>query len=61
MQFSYKKQALPPILIPRLYLQKCHFMPKIYGLGGINLDNLKKLRKIGVAGFGAIDLFKNFL
>jgi thiamine monophosphate synthase len=34
---------------------------RIYGLGGIKFSNLKNIRKLGIAGFGAIELFKNFL
>ncbi len=30
----------------------------IYALGGVNLENLKSLRKLPINGFGAIDLFK---
>lgn len=30
---------------------------KIFALGGINSKNIKTLRKLGIAGFGAIDLF----
>jgi thiamine monophosphate synthase len=43
------------------YCKNKNYQPRIYGLGGINFSNLKKLRKINVAGFGAIELFKNFL
>ncbi len=34
-----------------------HFLPKIYALGGINLANITSVRKLGISGFGAIDLF----
>jgi thiamine monophosphate synthase len=43
------------------YCKNKNYQPKIYALGGINFDNIKKLRKINIAGFGAIELFKNFL
>jgi thiamine-phosphate pyrophosphorylase len=32
--------------------------PRIYALGGVNSENIKSLRKLPIAGFGAIDLFK---
>ena len=31
----------------------------IYALGGINSKNLQSIRKLGIAGFGAINFFKN--
>jgi thiamine monophosphate synthase len=31
---------------------------RIRALGGVNSTNLKRLRKLGIQGFGAIDLFK---
>jgi thiamine-phosphate pyrophosphorylase len=34
-----------------------YFPPKLYALGGINSKNLQQIRKLGIAGFGAIDLF----
>jgi thiamine-phosphate pyrophosphorylase len=34
-----------------------NYAAKIYALGGINLTNLKSLRKLPISGFGAIDLF----
>lgn len=34
-----------------------YFFPKIYALGGINVDNMASVRKLGISGFGAIDLF----
>jgi len=34
--------------------------PRIYALGGINLSNIKQIRLLRIAGFGAIDLFKNY-
>lgn len=30
----------------------------IYALGGVNHNNIKSLRKLGIAGFGAINFFK---
>jgi hypothetical protein len=42
-------------------LKNKNSITRIYGLGGIKFSNLKKLRKLGTAGFGAIELFKNFL
>lgn len=30
---------------------------RIYALGGVNLQNLNQLRKLGISGFGAIDIF----
>lgn len=36
-------------------------MPRIYALGGIKFSNIVNIRKLGIAGFGAIELFKNFL
>ncbi len=35
-----------------------YFSPRIYALGGINSENIKSLRKLPIAGFGAIDFFK---
>ena len=35
-----------------------YFLPKIYALGGVNLQNIKSIRKLKLSGFGAIDLFK---
>lgn len=35
-----------------------YFAPNIYALGGVNLENLKSLRKLPIHGFGAIDLFQ---
>jgi thiamine-phosphate diphosphorylase len=32
---------------------------KIFALGGINSKNIKTLRRLGIAGFGAIDLFSH--
>jgi len=43
------------------YPKNKNSVTRIYGLGGIKFSNLKKLRKLGTAGFGAIELFKNFL
>jgi thiamine monophosphate synthase len=43
------------------YFKNQNYQPKIYALGGINFSNIKKLRKINIAGIGAIELFKNFL
>lgn len=34
-----------------------YFSPTLYALGGINLKNLQQVRKLGISGFGAIDLF----
>lgn len=34
-----------------------YFLPPIFALGGINLENIKSVRKLGISGFGAIDLF----
>ena len=36
-------------------ISKNNFFP----LGGINLQNLRRLNKINITGFGAIDFFKN--
>jgi thiamine monophosphate synthase len=36
-----------------------YFSPKIYGLGGVNSENLKSLRKLAISGFAAIDFFQN--
>lgn len=32
--------------------------PQIYALGGVNSENIKSLRSLPIAGFGAIDLFQ---
>ena len=37
---------------------RSYFAPNIYALGGVNLENLKSLRKLPIQGFGAIDLFQ---
>lgn len=29
----------------------------IFALGGVNLENIKSIRKLGISGFGAIELF----
>ncbi len=38
-----------------------YFSSRIRALGGINFTNLKRLRKLNIPGFGAIDIFKKFL
>ncbi len=38
-----------------------HFLSKIYALGGINLQNIKQLKKLPIQGFAAINLFKENL
>ena len=46
------------IKIAKIFNQKIaknNFFP----LGGINLQNLRRLNKINITGFGAIDFFKN--
>lgn len=35
-----------------------YFSPRIFALGGINSQNIKSVRKLAIAGFAAIDLFK---
>ena len=32
-------------------------LPPIFALGGVNLENIKSIRKLGISGFGAIELF----
>jgi thiamine monophosphate synthase len=39
--------------------KKNNLAAKIYALGGVNSDNLHRLRKRGIEGFGAIDMFSN--
>ncbi len=39
------------IYAPRVYVSR------IYALGGVNLQNLRAIRKLKIAGFGAIDIF----
>lgn len=34
-----------------------YFFSEIYALGGINSTNIASVRKLGISGFGAIDLF----
>jgi thiamine monophosphate synthase len=34
------------------------FFTRIFALGGINAKNLRSVRKLGLSGFGAIDLFQ---
>jgi len=34
-----------------------YFSHKIFALGGINSQNIKSVRKLGISGFAAIDLF----
>lgn len=43
------------------YCKNKNSMTRVYALGGIKFSNLKAIRKLGISGFGAIDLFKNFL
>lgn len=49
--FNYVKTAK----IFKQKIAKNNFFP----LGGINLQNLRRLNKINITGFGAIDFFKN--
>ena len=35
-----------------------YFSRKIFALGGINSQNIKSVRKLGISGFAAIDLFE---
>lgn len=45
-----------------LKTRKAHyFSPPVYALGGVNAQNLKSLRKLGIHGFAAIDLFSKDL
>lgn len=37
-----------------------YLLPPIFALGGINLNNIKSVRKLGISGFGAIDLFLKY-
>ncbi len=38
-------------------LQKTHPKPQLYALGGINLSNIKSLKKLNLGGIGGIDIF----
>jgi len=39
------------------YLGNSVWEPQIFALGGINLNNIKSVRKLAISGFAAIDLF----
>lgn len=42
----------------KYFVNSTNFTPRIFALGGINLSNIKQIRILKIAGFGAIDLFK---
>jgi hypothetical protein len=44
--------------IAKIFNQK-NAKNNFFPLGGINLQNLRRLNKINITGFGAIDFFKN--
>lgn len=39
------------------YFERWVYAPQIFALGGINLNNIKSVRKLAISGFAAIDLF----
>jgi thiamine monophosphate synthase len=40
--------------------ESSNYLPaRIYALGGVNSKNIQAIRKLGLAGFGAIDFFKH--
>ncbi len=50
--------------LAQIYLKsksKFYSPTRFYALGGINKDNLTSIRKLGISGFAAIDLFKKTL
>ncbi len=50
--------------LAKIYLKsktKFYSPTRFYALGGINKDNLTSIRKLGISGFAAIDLFKKTL
>lgn len=42
----------------KYFVNSKNFKPRIFALGGINFSNIKLVRSLKIAGFGAIDLFK---
>lgn len=42
----------------KYFVDSKNFKPRIFALGGINFSNIKLVRSLKIAGFGAIDLFK---
>ncbi len=34
-----------------------YVLPPVFALGGVNLENIKSIRKLGISGFGGIELF----
>lgn len=34
-----------------------YVLPPVFALGGVNFENIKSIRKLGISGFGGIELF----